>query len=63
MKNDTCTEILKYMAVTKSGTGTLGLGCRTGMQGCRDAGMRGLRHVGHEHVWGLENMGCRDWRT
>jgi len=26
------------MAVTKSGMGTLGLGCGTGMQGCRDAG-------------------------
>ena len=42
--------------------GTRGRGV-VGTRGEGDAGMQGLGHVGHEHVWGPEDMGRRDWRT
>ena len=73
------THITKTMiqpAVTKSGTGTWGLGRGTWdvgrwTRGRRDAGTRGRGDaetwgpgdVGHEHARGLEDVGRRDWRT
>ena len=55
-------------AVTKSWTGTWGLGRGTwdvglGDVGLGDAGTWGRKDVEREHARGLEDVGCRDWMT
>ena len=65
------THITKTMiqpAVTKSGTGTWGLGFGTwdvgrGTRGRGDAETWAPEDVGREHARGLEDVGRRGWRT